>query len=127
MAFDRICNSRSFWCLLPLIGECAGEGIIGILRNVSTKFNDTQSKTFFEGFGKTLTSLSQLMDTSSKIYELKSTADRTLHEQYKDLLRMETEEQTRTIEEIKENWRNMENFLLQLLQTEHEATRSIYQ
>ncbi|WP_213357526.1 hypothetical protein [Chlamydiifrater phoenicopteri] len=111
----------------PLIGECAGEGVLSILRNVSAKFNDTQSKTFFEGFGKTLTSLSQLMDTSSKIYELKSTADRTLHEQYKDLLRMETEEQTRTIEEIKENWRNMENFLLQVLQAEHEATRSIYQ
>ena len=77
--------------------------------------------------GKICTSLSELAKVSSTVYDLRANAVRTIAESYKELFRLEHDEMLRSIEELKDHWRNMDNFLLQILQTQHDAVRSLYQ
>ncbi|WP_420866311.1 hypothetical protein [Chlamydia avium] len=111
----------------PLLGEIAGDRILEFLQKNIGIFKNASSKTFFKSMGKICSSLSQLTEASSKIYELKETASRTFSENYKEIFRIEHDEITRSIEEVKDHWKNMDNFLLQMLQTEHDAIRSLYQ
>lgn len=111
----------------PLVGEVAGDKILDFLQKNVGLFKNATSKTFFSSAGKICSSLSQLTESSSKIYELKETASRTFSENYKEIFRIEHDEITRSIEEVKDHWKNMDNFLLQILQAEHDAVRSLYQ
>ncbi|WP_375793084.1 hypothetical protein O1W69_02935 [Chlamydia sp. 12-01] len=111
----------------PIIGEISGKRILGFIQKHTGLWKGATARTFFKGAGKICTSLSQLTEASSKIYELKETATRTFAENYKEIFRMEHDEITRSIEEVKDHWKNMDNFLLQVLQTEHDAVRSLYQ
>ncbi|QXE26902.1 hypothetical protein [Chlamydia buteonis] len=111
----------------PIIGEISGKQILGLIQRHTGLWKKATAHTFFKGAGKICSSLSQLTETSSKIYELKETASRTFSENYKEIFRMEHDEITRSIEEVKDHWKNMDNFLLQILQTEHDAVRSLYQ
>lgn len=111
----------------PLVGEISGDRILEFLQKNMGLFKNASSKTFFKSAGKICSSLSQLTEASSKIYELKETASRTFAENYKEIFRIEHDEITRSIEEVKDHWKNMDNFLLQILQTEHDAIRSLYQ
>ncbi|BAE81046.1 conserved hypothetical protein [Chlamydia felis Fe/C-56] len=111
----------------PIIGEISGKRILGFIQKHTGLWKQATARTFFRGAGKICTSLSQLTEASSKIYELKETASRTFSENYKEIFRMEHDEITRSIEEVKDHWKNMDNFLLQVLQTEHDAVRSLYQ
>ncbi|AFS24416.1 hypothetical protein [Chlamydia psittaci] len=111
----------------PIIGEISGKQILGFIQRHTGLWKRATAHTFFKGAGKICSSLSQLTETSSKIYELKETASRTFAENYKEIFRMEYDEITRSIEEVKDHWKNMDNFLLQILQTEHDAVRSLYQ
>ncbi|CRH72676.1 conserved hypothetical serine-rich protein [Chlamydia trachomatis] len=72
-------------------------------------------------------SLSELAKVSSTVYDLRANAVRTIAESYKELFRLEHDEMLRSIEELKDHWRNMDSFLLQILQTQHDAVRSLYQ
>ncbi|SYX09206.1 hypothetical protein C834K_0764 [Chlamydia poikilotherma] len=111
----------------PIIGEISGKRILEFIQKHTGLWKGATARTFFKGAGKICTSLSQLTEASSKIYELKETASRTFAENYKEIFRMEHDEITRSIEEVKDHWKNMDNFLLQVLQTEHDAVRSLYQ
>ncbi|WP_348662963.1 hypothetical protein [Chlamydia vaughanii] len=111
----------------PLIGEISGDRILGFIQKNTGFLKSATSRTFFKSAGKMCTSLSQLTEASSKIYELKETAKRTFSENFKEIFRIEHDEVTRSIEEVKDHWKNMDNFLLQVLQTEHDAVRSLYQ
>ncbi|WP_139413803.1 hypothetical protein [Chlamydia abortus] len=111
----------------PIIGEISGKQILGFIQQHTGLWKKATAHTFFKGMGKMCSSLSQLTETSSKIYELKETASRTFAENYKEIFRIEHDEITRSIEEVKDHWKNMDNFLLQILQTEHDAVRSLYQ
>ena len=111
----------------PLVGEIAGDKILGFIQNSTNFWKNVTSKTFFKTMGKIFTSLSQVTETASKCYELKESAVRTLSEHLKEIHRMENDDLTRAIEEIKDNWKSMDNFLLHILQTDHDVVRSLYQ
>lgn len=116
-----------FGAVSPLIGEVGGEGLLNVIRKATGGWQRASSKTFFEGMGKICTSLSELAKVSSTVYDLRANAVRTIAESYKELFRLEHDEMLRSIEELKDHWRNMDNFLLQILQTQHDAVRSLYQ
>ncbi|WP_201456246.1 hypothetical protein [Chlamydia sp. 17-3921] len=111
----------------PLIGEIAGDSILGFIQKNTGIWKNATSRTFFKSAGKIFSSLSQLTETASKTYELKETSARTLSEHYKEMFRIENDDVTRSIEEIKDNWKSMENFLLHILQTDHDVVRNLYQ
>ncbi|SPN74124.1 hypothetical protein C10C_0991 [Chlamydia serpentis] len=113
--------------LSPMIGEICGDSILGFVQRISGRFKDATSKTFFKGAGKICTSLSQLTDAASKVHELSESSVRAVAEYRKEVFRMRQDEITRSIEEVKDNWKSMDNFLLNILQTEHDAARSLYQ
>ncbi|WP_100934124.1 hypothetical protein [Candidatus Chlamydia corallus] len=111
----------------PMVGEISGDSILGFVQRISGRFKDATAKTFFKGVGKVFTSLSQLTEAASKVHELSESSVRAVAEYRKEIFRMRQDEVTRTIEEVKDNWKSMDNFLLNILQTEHDAVRSLYQ
>lgn len=111
----------------PIVGEVLGDPIIEFIQRTTGLFKNATARTLFKSFDKLCSALSQLSETSSKIYELKETASRTGTESYKEISRLYQDDITRSIEETKDHWRSMDNFLLQILQTEHDSARSIYQ
>ncbi|AAD19156.1 type III secretion system translocon subunit CopD2 [Chlamydia pneumoniae] len=113
--------------IAPMVGEISGDSILGFVQRISGRFKDATAKTFFKGIGKVFTSLSQLTEAASKVHELSESAVRAVAEYRKEVFRMRQDEVTRTIEEVKDNWKSMDNFLLNILQTEHDAARSLYQ
>jgi hypothetical protein len=116
-----------FGAISPIIGEVGGEGLLNIIRRATGGWQQSSSKVFFEGMGKVCASLSELAKVSSTIYDLRANATRTIAESYKEIFRLEHDEMVRSIEELKDHWRNMDSFLLQILQTQHDAARSLYQ
>lgn len=116
-----------FGGISPIIGELGGEGLLNVIRKATGGWQQASSKTFFEGMGKVCSSLSELAKVSSTVYDLRANAVRTIAESYKELFRLEHDEMLRSIEELKDHWRNMDSFLLQILQTQHDAVRSLYQ
>lgn len=116
-----------FGAISPIMGEVGGEGLLNIIRKATGSWQQASSKTFFEGMGKVCSSLSELAKVSSTVYDLRSNAVRTIAESYKEIFRLEHDEMLRSIEELKDHWRNMDSFLLQILQTQHDAVRSLYQ
>lgn len=110
----------------PLFGEIAGDQILNFVQKHAGIWKNATSHTFFKSAGKVFTSLSQLSETASKIYELQESSHRTAAENYKELMRLGYDEAIRTIEETKDHWKNMDNLLLQILHTQHESTCSLY-
>lgn len=110
----------------PLFGEIAGDQILSFVQKHAGIWKGVQSQTFFESMGKIFTTLSQLSETASKIYELQESAHRTTAENYKELMRLGYDEAIRNIEETKDHWKSMDNLILQVLQTQHESARSLY-
>lgn len=110
----------------PLFGEVAGDQILHFVQEHAGIWKGAQSQTLFKNMGKIFTTLSQLSETASKIYELQESSHRTTAENYKELMRLSYDEAIRTIEETKDHWKNMDSLILQILQTQHESTRSLY-
>ncbi|ANH78812.1 hypothetical protein [Candidatus Chlamydia sanziniae] len=113
--------------LSPIIGEISGDKLLSSIQKNTGFWKTATARTFFKSTGKIFSSLSQLTEAASKIYELKETATRTFAEHYKEIFRIEHDDITRSIEEIKDHWKNMDNFLLHMLQTDHDTIRNLYQ
>lgn len=110
----------------PICGEIAGDQIINFVQKNMNVWQKATSAPLFKNIGQVFSSLSHLSETASKIYELQESSHRATAESYKDLMRLEHDEVIRMIEETKDHWKNMENLLLQILQTHHDSIRSLY-
>lgn len=115
-----------FGAVSPLAGEICGDALLGCIQSFGF-WKNVSSSTFFNSMGRTCSSMAQLSETVSRIYDLQENAHRTMAENQKELMRIEHDEISRSIEDAKDHWKSMENFLLQILQTEHETTRGLYQ
>lgn len=115
-----------FGALSPVVGEICGGHILDLLQKQMGFWKDASAKTFFKGIGKVCSSLAQFSEAASKVHELQESAFRTIAENYKEVFRIEHDELQRSVEELKEHWRNMDSLLMQILQSEHDTVRNLY-
>ena len=71
-------------------------------------------------------SMSEMQKNTGQIQSTFAEGHRTLDQHMSELYRADWDESTRTMEEIKDNWKGIENFLYQTLQMYHDAVRSLY-
>lgn len=110
----------------PIIGYMKGDWIIEKLGTVFDSLRDMKKKDFFEAVQKITETMSNMQKNMGEIHKVFSEGNRTYDEHMSNLYRTDYEESTRTLEEIKENWKSIENFLYQTLQMYHDAIRQLY-
>lgn len=81
---------------------------------------------FYRGVSRMLQSISQSGDNANKIHGSFSQGKQVKSQTKGDINKLDWEEWTRNIESTKEYWRNLENFISQLLNLDHEAVKAIY-
>ncbi|EPP34897.1 hypothetical protein CP10139811_0457 [Chlamydia ibidis] len=110
-----------------VFGEIFGEGLLSSLQRGLGLFKNASPKTFFDSFSNLFSSLSQICEQIYRVYELKESAYRSVHEAMKENARMMHDEMIRSIEEIKDEWKNMEHLLMQIIQNDYDTIRHLYQ
>lgn len=110
----------------PIIGYMKGDEIIQKLGTVFDSIRDMKKKQFFEAVQKITETMSNMQKNMGEIHKVFSEGNRTYDEHMSNLYRTDYDESTRTLEEIKENWKSIENFLYQTLQMYHDAIRQLY-
>jgi|GEM_PF-3471577 len=110
----------------PIIGHMKGDWIIQKLGSVFSSMRDMKKDQFFKGITKITFAMSEMYKSTGQIHTTFSDGSRTYHQHMSDLHRTDWEENTRTMEEIKDNWKGIENFLYQTLQMQHETIRQLY-
>ena len=70
--------------------------------------------------------MSEMYKSTGQIHQSFSEGNRAFDQHMSDLHRTDWEENTRTMEEIKDSWKSIENFLYQTLQMYHDTIRQLY-
>lgn len=112
--------------LLPIIGHMKGQSIIDTFSGWFTSLKDANPKKVFDSLARTARSMEKLQGATSEIHRAYSESGRTYDQHLSDLARTDGEECTRTLDDMKQNDREIINFINQLLQEKQEETRSLY-
>lgn len=112
--------------LCPIVGHVGGKWILEKLGGLISALRDADPDKAFEGFGKMFMAGSEMQKSYSQIQQSFSEASRTYDQTMSDLRSKDGEENTRAIDEIKDTWKGIENFLYQTLQMHHDAIRQLY-
>lgn len=113
--------------LCPILGPTkAGEWIHDTIGSVFDSFKNLKQKDFFEKIGGMMMSGSEMQKAIGTFKTTFGDSNRVIFEQQSELHRSDWDENTRSIEELKDYWKNIENFILQSLQMNHETIRQLY-
>ncbi len=110
----------------PILGHMKGDFIQDKLSMLVSSFKDMEKQKFFKALGKMTQSMAQMSNSTGDINIKFSEGDRTRAEQMTRIHNENREDLTRKLEDTKDMWKNFENFLLQILQTDHEVARQLY-
>ncbi len=110
----------------PIIGHMQGDWILGKLKGFFSSLADVKKDQFFKGITKMTYAMSEMQKSAGQIYQTFAEGDRTYDQHMSDLHKTDWEENTRSMDEIKDNWKGIENFLYQALQMYHETIRQLY-
>lgn len=110
----------------PIIGHVGGTWILGKLTSVFSGLRGMDKDQLFKSLTKVLFHMSEMYKSTGQIQQTFAESSRTLDQHLSDLHRTDHEENTRTMEEIKDFWKNIENFLFETLRMVHEAIRQLY-
>jgi hypothetical protein len=111
----------------PIIGHTkGGDWILDKLGGLISSLRSAKKDQFFEGIMKMTFAMSESMKNTGQIHQTFSEGNRTFDQHMSEMHRSDWEENTRTMEEIKDNWKGIENFLYQTLQMYHDAVRQLY-
>ena len=70
--------------------------------------------------------MSEMSKSTGQIHNTFAEGNRTFDQHMSDLHKTDWDENTRTMDEIKDSWKGIENFLYQSLQMYHDAIRQLY-
>ncbi len=114
--------------LLPIIGHIGGDWIIKNFGSFPffSMLRDGKKEMVFKNLAKICGSLSEMQKGYGEIHSRHSEGSRTYDQHMSDIYRTDWEERTRSIDEIKDSWKGIENFLYQTLQMQHETIRQLY-
>ncbi|MBF5050424.1 hypothetical protein CLAVI_000026 [Candidatus Clavichlamydia salmonicola] len=111
----------------PIIGQIKGDWIVGQIGRLFSRMKDVDSAAFFDQVSKVTLSMSEMSKATGQIQTAFAESHRAFDQHMQELYKIEADERTRNIEEIKENWRGLENFIYQSLQMYHDTSRQSYQ
>ncbi len=112
--------------ILPIAGHMKGDWILEKLGGFFSSLRDMKKDQFFKNLHKITQSMSEMSRNTGQIQTSFAESHRTFDQHMSDLYRSDWDESTRTMEEIKDNWKGIENFLYQSLQMYHDSIRSLY-
>lgn len=112
--------------LCPIIGHMKGDWIIQKLGGIFSGLRGMKQAKFFEGAAKMTFAMSEMYKSTGQVHQTFSEGNRFLSERLSDLHKTDWEENTRTMDDIKDHWKGIENFLYQALQMNHDAIRQLY-
>lgn len=114
--------------IAPIAGHMNGPWILQKLGSIPffSGLRDMDSNQFFKGVTKITMAMSEMQKSTGQIHNTFAEGNRTFDQHMSDLHRTDWEENTRSIEEIKDNWKGIENFLYQALQMYHDSIRQLY-
>ncbi len=112
--------------IAPVAGHMKGDWILEKLGGFFTSLRDMKKDQFFKSIQKITHTMSEMQKGYGEIQNRFSESHRTYDQHMSELYRADWEESTRTLDDIKENWKGIENFLYQSLQMYHDAIRSLY-
>jgi len=112
--------------ICPILGHVKGDFIIEKLGSVFSSLRDIDSHKFFKSITSVTHSLSEMQKNTGQIQNTYAESNRSYDQHMSDLFRTDWEESTRTMEEIKDSWKGIENFIYQSLQMYHDAIRQLY-
>jgi len=110
----------------PIIGHMKGPWILQKLQSVFSSLDGMDSGKFFKSLTKITSVMSDMQKSTGQIYQTFSEGNRTFDQHMSDLYRADWDETTRSIDEIRDNWKGIENFLYQALQMYHDSIRQLY-
>ncbi len=112
--------------VMPIVGYMKGDWIVdklgGIFSSIQGMKKDAFTdfaRTMFEGFSEMQKSTGQIQNTFAE-------SSRVYHEKMNDIRRTDESERTRTMDELRDEWKSIEQFLHQSLQMHHDAIRQLY-
>lgn len=111
----------------PIFGHIKGEWTLGHLSKVFSSLKDMESEKFFENVSKITLATSEMAKATGQIQTAFNESHRTYDDHYKESYKIDADDRSRVIEEIKDNWRSLENFLYQCLQMQHDTIKQLYQ
>lgn len=113
--------------LLPILGPTgAGKWIHESLGQAFATLKNVKTEKLFENVAKMMFQASEMQKSMGQIKTTFAESNRTLYQQLGELHRSNWEEDTRSIEELKDYWKNIENFINQALQMNHETVRQLF-
>lgn len=112
--------------ICPVLGHMKGDWILQKLGTFFESMRDMKKDQLFKSLTKLTFTMSEMQKSVGQIHNSYSEGNRTYDQQMSDLYRSDWEERTRSIDEIKDSWKGIENFLYQALQMQHEAIRQLY-
>lgn len=112
--------------MMPVVGYLKGNAILNVLSGFSEHFRRIPSDKFFKSLTTMLNNASEMQKNYGHIQKTFTEGARSYDQQMAELRKTDWEEDTRTMEELKDEWRGIENFLHQTLQMYHDTTRQLY-
>ncbi|MCH9625829.1 MAG: hypothetical protein S4CHLAM123_10100 [Chlamydiales bacterium] len=112
--------------ICPILGHVKGDFIIDKLGSVFSGLRDIDSHKFFKSITSITHAMSEMQKNTGQIQNTYAESNRSYDQHMSDLFRTDWEESTRTMEEIKDSWKGIENFIYQSLQMYHDAIRQLY-
>lgn len=109
----------------PIAGSLWGDGIRDAIGNVFGK-SDLSNRDFFRSASKLTYAMSEMGKAQGQIRNTFAEGNRTYDQHKTELHKADSDESTRSMEELKDHWKNIEQFLYQQLQMQHEAARQLY-
>ena len=112
--------------LCPIVGHIKGQEILQGLGTIFEGIRDMKKDQLFKSIGKLTSTMAEMQKNTGQIHNTFAEGNRTFDQHMSDLYRSDYEERNRTIDEIKDHWKGIENFLYQTLQMYHDAIRQLY-
>lgn len=112
--------------LSPIVGHIKGKWILDKLSGVFSSLQTMEKDKFFKGVTKMTFAMSEMYKSTGQIQNTFAESSRTYDQHMAEIRKTDWEEDTRTMDELKDQWKSMENFLHQSLQMYHDAIRQLY-
>ena len=113
--------------IAPVVGYTpAGDWMIEKLGGLISSLRDMDKDKIIKMATKVTFTMSEMYKSTGQIQNTFSEGHRTYDQHMMELYRADWDESTRTMDELKDDWKGIENFLYQTLQMYHDAVRSLY-
>lgn len=112
----------------PIAGHMKGNWILDKVKMIPfmSSLQDVGKDKFFKGVTKITFAMSEMQKSTGQIQNTFAESSRTFDQHMTDIHKTDWEENTRTMDELKDEWKGIESFLHQTLQMYHDATRQLY-